>query len=147
MDLTFLLLFSNIQNDRCRLKKEWKTLTMRSIFFLDHYDLFTDQLFSISFKICSSFSILSFFFILIFKRFFSILLLNNKKTWNILEKINNSRAAGGLGHPPSPSPWRMMRSYDDADILRHADHSVLIHEAPRPQNKSGTLPRPKVGLI
>ncbi|XP_023341224.1 caskin-2 [Eurytemora carolleeae] len=53
------------------------------------------------------------------------------------------RAAGGLGHPPSPSPWRMMRSYDDADILRHADHSVLIHDAPRSQNKSGTLPRPK----
>ena len=43
----------------------------------------------------------------------------------------------------------MMRSYDDADILRHADHSVLIHEAPRQSNssKSGTLPRPKVGFI
>jgi len=53
------------------------------------------------------------------------------------------RAAGGLGPPPAPSPWRMLRSYDDADILRHADHSVLIHEAPRPQSKSGTLPRPK----
>ena len=55
------------------------------------------------------------------------------------------RAAGGLGPPPSPSPWRMMRSYDDADILRHADHSVLIHDAPRQtNNKSGTLPRHKV---
>jgi hypothetical protein len=63
------------------------------------------------------------------------------------------RAAGGLG-TPSPSPWRMLRSYDDADILRHADHSVLIHEAPRPPpgaggrpttpGRSGTLPRPKV---
>ena len=43
----------------------------------------------------------------------------------------------------------MMRSYDDADILRHADHSVLIHEAPRQNNanKSGTLPRPKVMYI
>jgi hypothetical protein len=49
----------------------------------------------------------------------------------------------------------MLRSYDDADILRHADHSVLIHEAPRPPpagragapavpGRSGTLPRPKV---
>jgi hypothetical protein len=65
------------------------------------------------------------------------------------------RAAGGLG-TPSSSPWRMLRSYDDADILRHADHSVLIHEAPRPPpgaggsrpttpGRSGTLPRPKVG--
>ena len=66
------------------------------------------------------------------------------------------RAIGGLG-TPSPSPWRMLRSYDDADILRHADHSVLIHEAPRPPpgavgrpttpGRSGTLPRPKVGTI
>jgi hypothetical protein len=68
------------------------------------------------------------------------------------------RAAGGLGAPPSPSPWRMLRSYDDADILRHADHSVLIHEAPRPPpagragapavpGRSGTLPRPKVRIF
>jgi hypothetical protein len=68
------------------------------------------------------------------------------------------RAAGGLGAPPSPSPWRMLRSYDDADILRHADHSVLIHEAPRPPTagragapavpgRSGTLPRPKVRIF
>jgi hypothetical protein len=67
------------------------------------------------------------------------------------------RAAGGLGAPPSPSPWRMLRSYDDADILRHADHSVLIHEAPRPPagrggapavpGRSGTLPRPKVCTV
>ena len=56
------------------------------------------------------------------------------------------RAAGGLGPPPSPSPWRMLRSYDDADILRHADHSVLIHDAPRTNNKCGTLPRPKVRI-
>lgn len=68
------------------------------------------------------------------------------------------RAAGGLGHPPDqeavqpPGAGRqdyrlMQRSYDDADILRHADHSVLIHNSTEQQGErgsmGGTLPRLK----
>lgn len=41
----------------------------------------------------------------------------------------------------------MQRSYDDADILRHADHSVLIHNSTEQQGErssmGGTLPRLK----
>merc|ERR1719481_89765 len=46
----------------------------------------------------------------------------------------------------------MQRSYDDADILRHADHSVLIHNTDQasgppmpgvPASRGGTLPRLK----
>jgi len=41
----------------------------------------------------------------------------------------------------------MQRSYDDADILRHADHSVLIHNSCDQQSntaaRGGTLPRLK----
>ena len=63
------------------------------------------------------------------------------------------RAAGGLGHPPEPSPLRMMRSYDDADILHHHDHSVLVHQAPPlggetlPRLKSSQRPRPVAKII
>ena len=63
------------------------------------------------------------------------------------------RAAGGLGHPPEPSPLRMMRSYDDADILQHNDHSVLVHQAPPlggetlPRLKTSQRPRPVAKII
>jgi len=63
------------------------------------------------------------------------------------------RAAGGLGHPPEPSPLRMMRSYDDADILRHTDHSVLVHAVPPlggetlPRLKASQRPRPVAKII
>ena len=63
------------------------------------------------------------------------------------------RAAGGIGHPPEPSPYRMLRSYDDADILRsHSDHSVLVHPTPGgetlPRLKtSGQRPRPVAKII
>jgi len=58
------------------------------------------------------------------------------------------RAAGGIGHPPEPSTYRMMRSYDDADILRRSDNSILVHEIPPNQptkHPTGgeTLPRLK----
>ena len=58
------------------------------------------------------------------------------------------RASGGLGHPPEPGAgFRMMRSYDDADIVRRSDNSVLVHSeaggAPRQQGE--TLPRLKGG--
>lgn len=57
------------------------------------------------------------------------------------------RASGGLGHPPEPSSYRMMRSYDDADILRRSDNSILVHEIPNQSAKhptgGETLPRLK----
>ena len=57
------------------------------------------------------------------------------------------RASGGLGHPPEPSSYRMMRSYDDADILRRSDNSILVHEIPKQSTKhptgGETLPRLK----
>jgi len=57
------------------------------------------------------------------------------------------RASGGLGHPPEPSSYRMMRSYDDADILRRSDNSILVHEIPSQAAKhptgGETLPRLK----
>ena len=58
------------------------------------------------------------------------------------------RASGGLGHPPEPqSQYRMMRSYDDADIVRRSDNSVLLHEAANSRAHMGgeTLPRLKTG--
>ena len=60
------------------------------------------------------------------------------------------RAAGGLGHPPQPqSQYRMMRSYDDADIVRRSDNSILLHEAAnsRPHMGGETLPRLKTGTL
>ena len=40
------------------------------------------------------------------------------------------RASGGLGHPPDPgAQYRMMRSYDDADIVRRVDNSILVHDS------------------
>eukprot|EP00090_Calanus_glacialis_P045383 TRINITY_DN8398_c0_g1_i1.p1 TRINITY_DN8398_c0_g1~~TRINITY_DN8398_c0_g1_i1.p1 ORF type:complete len:645 (+),score=129.02 TRINITY_DN8398_c0_g1_i1:1814-3748(+) len=57
------------------------------------------------------------------------------------------RASGGLGHPPEPSSYRMMRSYDDADILRRSDNSILVHDIPNQSAKhptgGETLPRLK----
>ena len=47
----------------------------------------------------------------------------------------------------------MMRSYDDADILHHHDHSVLVHQAPPlggetlPRLKSSQRPRPVAKII
>ena len=57
------------------------------------------------------------------------------------------RASGGLGHPPDPGAgYRMMRSYDDADIVRRSDNSVLVHsEAGAPRQQGETLPRLKGG--
>lgn len=57
------------------------------------------------------------------------------------------RAAGGLGHPPEPGAgYRMMRSYDDADIVRRSDNSVLVHSEAGGQRQQGeTLPRLKGG--
>ena len=39
----------------------------------------------------------------------------------------------------------MMRSYDDADIVRRSDNSILVHESPGARVMSGgeTLPRLK----
>ena len=45
------------------------------------------------------------------------------------------RVAGGLGHPPDPLPIIKMRSYDDADIFRQHNHTVLVHEAPVGEGK------------
>ena len=57
------------------------------------------------------------------------------------------RASGGLGHPPEPGAgYRMMRSYDDADIVRRSDNSVLVHSEAGGQHRQGeTLPRLKGG--
>ena len=47
----------------------------------------------------------------------------------------------------------MMRSYDDADILQHNDHSVLVHQAPPlggetlPRLKTSQRPRPVAKII
>ena len=59
------------------------------------------------------------------------------------------RASGGLGHPPEPSQYRMMRSYDDADIVRRSDNSILVHEAANSRAHIGgeTLPRLKTGNL
>jgi len=69
------------------------------------------------------------------------------------------RAAGGLGNPPSdktgqqsiPAYRLMQRSYDDADILHHTDHSVMIHNNADQQggslSRGGTLPRLKAGAV
>ena len=60
------------------------------------------------------------------------------------------RASGGLGHPPEPqSQYRMMRSYDDADIVRRSDNSILVHEAGNSRLHMGgeTLPRLKAGNL
>ena len=44
--------------------------------------------------------------------------------------------------------YRMMRSYDDADILRRSDNSVLVHEVPASRAGAGeTLPRLKSSNI
>ena len=60
------------------------------------------------------------------------------------------RASGGLGHPPEPgAQYRMMRSYDDADIVRRSDNSILVHEAATSRAHMGgeTLPRLKAGNL
>ena len=60
------------------------------------------------------------------------------------------RASGGLGHPPDPqAQYRMMRSYDDADIVRRSDNSILVHEAANSRAHMGgeTLPRLKAGNL
>ena len=36
--------------------------------------------------------------------------------------------------------YRMMRSYDDADILRRSDNSVLVHEVPASRAGAGLVP-------
>ena len=55
------------------------------------------------------------------------------------------RAAGGLGHPPPPEPRQpMVRSYDDADIVRRSDNSVVVHSAHAQTHATETLPRLKV---
>ena len=47
----------------------------------------------------------------------------------------------------------MMRSYDDADILQHNDHSVLVHQGPPlggetlPRLKTSQRPRPVAKII
>ena len=59
------------------------------------------------------------------------------------------RASGGLGHPPDPgAQYRMMRSYDDADIARRSDNSILVHDSGHDQRAGQpggheTLPRLK----
>ena len=40
------------------------------------------------------------------------------------------RMAGGLSHHPNPSPIIQRRSYDNADILHHLSHTVLVHKTP-----------------
>ena len=66
---------------------------------------------------------------------------------NACVKRFTPRAAGGLGHPPEPGAgYRMMRSYDDADIVRRSDNSVLVHSEAGGQRQQGeTLPRLKGG--
>ena len=53
------------------------------------------------------------------------------------------RAAGGLGPPPEPRQ-PMVRSYDDADIVRRSDNSVVVHSAHAQTHATETLPRLKV---
>jgi len=74
---------------------------------------------------------------------------------SFLNKSDGGYGYLGLGSPQPPrghssagftsmpsAPWRRQRSYDDADILRYADHSVVIHEPPRRDPPGGgTLPR------
>lgn len=69
------------------------------------------------------------------------------------------RTAGGQSQQPpahqaaqkmtGPGYRLMQRSYDDADILNHAEHSVLVHNSSDKESGSssrgGTLPRLKAG--
>ena len=40
------------------------------------------------------------------------------------------RVSGGLGPPPNPSPIIEITSNDNADILHHLSHTVLVHKTP-----------------